>query len=248
MPSLESEKRSQLIRDALRSFEQDPTRMPIDFPQSSAPSAAPSSPIRTLRVPLEPPPRPTKISLMEDYARRQEEAQRRKEAAAALLALQRSQQSGRRKGVRISDAEPSVREYEIEGEFLKHQEGKQRTRTGVVLGSAPEFSARYLPKIDQIEGEQGFDCFDERARQELIRILPSIRSLERLVRRPVKDSADAEARTDLQTELQNLYRQKSVLYRRCGFDESLAFGYLKKSLKNASKSEQKKIRKLMYYL
>ncbi len=240
MPSLESEKRSQLIRDALRSFEQDPTRMPIDFP---------SSPIRTLRVPLQPPPRPTKISLMEDYARRQEEALRREEAAAAaaLLALQQSRPT-RRKSVRISDTEPSVREYEIEGQFLKHQEGKQRTRTGMELGDTPEFSTRYLPKIDKIENAHGFDCFDARARQELIRILPSIRSLEKLIRKPVKDSADAEARVAFQTELQHLYRQKAVLYRRCGFDESLAFGYLKKSLTNASKSDQRKIRKLMYYL
>jgi hypothetical protein len=95
-----------------------------------------------------------------------------------------------------------------------------------------------------LQSEHG-PCIDDRARQELIRVLDMIRGVEATIVRHRNRSDplnmdEIEMFEDLDAELEDLIQQKRILFERCGFHMDLAFGRLHKAAKKTKSTHKRR--------
>lgn len=186
--------------------------------------------------------------------------------------LRRSSSPLRRHGRRIQHAHTrDEREYEIENDvddagnvlFVRYfrpdstfrtgtNPGLMKTRTGALIGQDPMVSTRYYSTEARLQSEHG-PCIDDGARQELVRVLDMIRGIEATIIRHGKrsnplDGDETEMYEDLYAELEDLIRQKRMLFERCGYNPDLAFGRLHKAAKKTKSTHKKKKYMLLIHL
>jgi hypothetical protein len=131
-----------------------------------------------------------------------------------------------------------------------------KTRTRRVVGEDASASARHVSTVQRLQSEHG-PCVDDRAREELVRVLDMIHGVEATIHTHREalnssfvdiDMDEVDVFQDMYDDLDDLIRKKNELFERCGYNPEHAFGRLRKAAKKTKSAHKKRKYMILIHL